>query len=216
MASSLDQLWCTLITGNHILDYFSLVTGYGHMSARNPLTNSTFFFDPVDPSSLIPRMLDISNGTSPMELISATDLFPCHPARNYGFTKPSTRDIPTPIALSTAIPERSCHLRISTSLSFLSSISKPCLVFRFQSSISLITTPLTSRSISWSSSRIWVQHWQIHSPRLRIMQPSRTIYQIIWLYCKGRMDSRPRRRASNTQYGLLGPRRTRRMKPVTT
>jgi ribulose-5-phosphate 4-epimerase/fuculose-1-phosphate aldolase len=53
MASSLDQLWCTLITGNHILDYFSLVTGYGHMSARNPLTNSTFFFDPVDPSSLI-------------------------------------------------------------------------------------------------------------------------------------------------------------------
>jgi ribulose-5-phosphate 4-epimerase/fuculose-1-phosphate aldolase len=53
MASSLDQLWCTLITANHILDYFSLVTGYGHMSARNPLTNSTFFFDPVDPPSPI-------------------------------------------------------------------------------------------------------------------------------------------------------------------
>jgi ribulose-5-phosphate 4-epimerase/fuculose-1-phosphate aldolase len=53
MASSLDQLWCTLIAANHILDYFSLVTGYGHISARNPLTNPTLFFDPVDPPSLI-------------------------------------------------------------------------------------------------------------------------------------------------------------------
>ncbi|KAH0285007.1 arad-like aldolase/epimerase [Aureobasidium namibiae CBS 147.97] len=53
MPSSLDQLWCTLVTANHILDCFSLVTGYGHISARNPLTNTTFFFDPVDPPSLI-------------------------------------------------------------------------------------------------------------------------------------------------------------------
>lgn len=53
MSSSLDQLWCTLVTANHILDYFSLATGYGHISARNPLTNTTFFFDPVDPPSLI-------------------------------------------------------------------------------------------------------------------------------------------------------------------
>jgi ribulose-5-phosphate 4-epimerase/fuculose-1-phosphate aldolase len=53
MSSSLNQLWCTLVTANHILDYFSLVTGYGHISARNPLTNRTFFFDPVDPPSLI-------------------------------------------------------------------------------------------------------------------------------------------------------------------
>jgi ribulose-5-phosphate 4-epimerase/fuculose-1-phosphate aldolase len=53
MSSRLDQLWCTLVTANHILDYFSLVTGYGHISARNPLTNTTFFFDPVDPPSVI-------------------------------------------------------------------------------------------------------------------------------------------------------------------
>lgn len=53
MPSSLEQLWCTLVTANHILDCFSLVTGYGHISARNPLTNTTFFFDPVDPPSLI-------------------------------------------------------------------------------------------------------------------------------------------------------------------
>ncbi|CAD0108147.1 unnamed protein product [Aureobasidium uvarum] len=51
--SGLGQLWCTLVTANHILDYFSLVTGYGHISARNPLINTTFFFYPVDPPSLI-------------------------------------------------------------------------------------------------------------------------------------------------------------------
>lgn len=53
MPSSLDQLWCILVTANHILDYFSLITGHGHISARNPLTNTTFFFNPVDPPSLI-------------------------------------------------------------------------------------------------------------------------------------------------------------------
>ncbi|KAL8993141.1 MAG: hypothetical protein Q9169_006573 [Polycauliona sp. 2 TL-2023] len=32
-----------LITANHILDYYNVVTGYGHISARNPLNNATFF-----------------------------------------------------------------------------------------------------------------------------------------------------------------------------
>lgn len=37
------QTLSLLITANHILDYYSVVTGYGHISVRNPLNNSTFF-----------------------------------------------------------------------------------------------------------------------------------------------------------------------------
>lgn len=69
MSSNLTQLWCTLVTANHILDYFSLVTGYGHISVRNPLTNTTFFFNPVDPPSIISSNAgylewNVSNGAS--------------------------------------------------------------------------------------------------------------------------------------------------------
>ncbi|THZ78818.1 hypothetical protein D6C84_08099, partial [Aureobasidium pullulans] len=40
--------WCSVATANHILGYFSLVTGYGHFSARNPLTDTTFCHNIVD------------------------------------------------------------------------------------------------------------------------------------------------------------------------
>ncbi|KAI4226831.1 MAG: hypothetical protein L6R36_002876 [Xanthoria steineri] len=43
MVANLTQTLSLLITANHILDYYSVVTGYGHISVRNPLNNSTFF-----------------------------------------------------------------------------------------------------------------------------------------------------------------------------
>lgn len=43
MVANLTQTLSLLITANHILDYDSVVTGYGHISVRNPLNNSTFF-----------------------------------------------------------------------------------------------------------------------------------------------------------------------------
>lgn len=51
--TNLTQVFCTLITANHILDYYNLVTGYGHISVRNPNTNTTFFFNPTDPPALL-------------------------------------------------------------------------------------------------------------------------------------------------------------------
>jgi hypothetical protein len=169
MSSSLNQLWCTLVTANHIRDYFSLVTGYGHISARNPLTNTTFLFDPVDPPSLINSNAgylewNISNGTSQMELTSATNLLSCRPARKFGFTKPSTRDIQVSTVLSTATPGRSYHSRIPTSLFCPSLTWKPCLIAESRSLISLTTTPQTSPTTSLFTFRTWVQHWQIPSP----------------------------------------------------
>ncbi|THY42780.1 arad-like aldolase/epimerase [Aureobasidium pullulans] len=47
-STDIAQFWCSVVTANHVLDYFSLVTGYGHFSARNPLTNTTFFHNIVD------------------------------------------------------------------------------------------------------------------------------------------------------------------------
>ena len=69
MSTNLASLLCTLLTANHILDYFSLVTGYGHISVRNPLTNNTFVFSPntapsniLDASSFVE--FHISNGSA--------------------------------------------------------------------------------------------------------------------------------------------------------
>ncbi|KAL8851430.1 MAG: hypothetical protein Q9221_003701 [Calogaya cf. arnoldii] len=43
MVANLTQTLSLLITANHILDYYSVVTGYGHISVRHPLNNATFF-----------------------------------------------------------------------------------------------------------------------------------------------------------------------------
>lgn len=43
MVANLTQTLSLLITANHILDYYSIVTGFGHVSVRNPLNNATFF-----------------------------------------------------------------------------------------------------------------------------------------------------------------------------
>ncbi|KAL8680978.1 MAG: hypothetical protein Q9186_002878 [Xanthomendoza sp. 1 TL-2023] len=43
MVANLTQTLSLLITANHILDYYSVVTGYGHVSVRNPTNNATFF-----------------------------------------------------------------------------------------------------------------------------------------------------------------------------
>ena len=42
MLANLTQTLSLLITANHILDYYSIVTGYGHISVRHPLNNATF------------------------------------------------------------------------------------------------------------------------------------------------------------------------------
>ncbi|KAI4253645.1 MAG: hypothetical protein L6R42_007507 [Xanthoria sp. 1 TBL-2021] len=42
MVANLTQTLSLLITANHILDYYSVFTGYGHISVRNPLNNATF------------------------------------------------------------------------------------------------------------------------------------------------------------------------------
>ncbi|THX71676.1 arad-like aldolase/epimerase [Aureobasidium pullulans] len=47
-STDIAQFWCSVVTANHVLDNFSLVTGYGRFSARNPLTNTTFFHNIVD------------------------------------------------------------------------------------------------------------------------------------------------------------------------
>ncbi|KAL8672997.1 MAG: hypothetical protein Q9168_002558 [Polycauliona sp. 1 TL-2023] len=43
MLANLTQTLSLLITANHILDYYSVVDGYGHISVRNPLNNATFY-----------------------------------------------------------------------------------------------------------------------------------------------------------------------------
>lgn len=42
MVANLTQTLSLLITANHILDYYSVFTGYGHITVRNPLNNATF------------------------------------------------------------------------------------------------------------------------------------------------------------------------------
>ena len=53
MVANLTQTLSLLITANHILDYYSVVTGYGHVSVRNPLNNATFFMTGNQPPALI-------------------------------------------------------------------------------------------------------------------------------------------------------------------
>ncbi|KAL8695634.1 MAG: hypothetical protein Q9224_003278 [Gallowayella concinna] len=43
MVANLTQTLSLLITANHILDYYSVFTGYGQISVRNPTNNATFF-----------------------------------------------------------------------------------------------------------------------------------------------------------------------------
>jgi hypothetical protein len=161
MSSSLNQLWCTLVTANHILDHFSLVTGYGHISARNPLTNTTFFFDPVDPPSLINSNAgylewNISNGA-----YVGNKSVTLSPSSEIWIHQATYKRYPS---VNSVVHERSCRSRIPTSLFCPSLIWKPCLVAESLSLISLTTTPQTSRTTSLSTFRTWVQHWQIPSP----------------------------------------------------
>ncbi|KAI4279139.1 MAG: hypothetical protein LQ337_000480 [Flavoplaca oasis] len=60
MLANLTQTLSLLITANHILDYYSIVTGYGHISVRHPSNNATFFMT--------------GNGKPPALVRSAEDL----------------------------------------------------------------------------------------------------------------------------------------------
>jgi hypothetical protein len=43
MVANITALLSTLITANHILSYYNVLDPFGHVSVRNPKTNSTFF-----------------------------------------------------------------------------------------------------------------------------------------------------------------------------
>jgi hypothetical protein len=40
---NITGLMSTLITANHILSYYDVLDSFGHISVRNPNTNTTFF-----------------------------------------------------------------------------------------------------------------------------------------------------------------------------
>ena len=40
---NITGLMSTLITANHILSYYDVLDSFGHVSVRNPNTNTTFF-----------------------------------------------------------------------------------------------------------------------------------------------------------------------------
>lgn len=40
---NITALLSTLITANHILSYHNVLDSFGHVSVRNPKTNTTFF-----------------------------------------------------------------------------------------------------------------------------------------------------------------------------
>lgn len=40
---NITSLLSTLITANHILSYHNVLDSFGHISVRNPNTNTTFF-----------------------------------------------------------------------------------------------------------------------------------------------------------------------------
>jgi hypothetical protein len=40
---NITGLMSTLITANHILSYHNVLDSFGHISVRNPNTNTTFF-----------------------------------------------------------------------------------------------------------------------------------------------------------------------------
>jgi hypothetical protein len=43
MVANITALLSTLITANHILSYHNVLDPFGHVSVRNPNTNTTFF-----------------------------------------------------------------------------------------------------------------------------------------------------------------------------
>jgi hypothetical protein len=43
MVANITALLSTLITANHILSYHDVLDPFGHVSVRNPNTNTTFF-----------------------------------------------------------------------------------------------------------------------------------------------------------------------------
>ena len=53
MVANLTQTLSLLITANHILDYYQILTGFGHVSVRNPLNNGTFFMTGSQPPALV-------------------------------------------------------------------------------------------------------------------------------------------------------------------
>lgn len=60
MLANLTQTLSLLITANHILDYYQILTGFGHVSVRNPLNNATFFMTGSPPPALIRSPDDLS------------------------------------------------------------------------------------------------------------------------------------------------------------
>ena len=54
MVANLTQTLSLLITANHIPDYNQVLTGFGHISVRNPLNNATFF---MTGNSLAPALI---------------------------------------------------------------------------------------------------------------------------------------------------------------
>ncbi|KAL8797000.1 MAG: hypothetical protein Q9195_000771 [Heterodermia aff. obscurata] len=60
MVANLTQTLSLLITANHILDYYQVVTGFGHVSVRNPLNNATFFMTGNPPPALISSANDLN------------------------------------------------------------------------------------------------------------------------------------------------------------
>ncbi|KAL8950588.1 MAG: hypothetical protein Q9222_003397 [Ikaeria aurantiellina] len=59
MVANLTATLSLLITANHILDYYSVLTGYGHVSVRNPLNNATFFMTGSPGPALVASASDL-------------------------------------------------------------------------------------------------------------------------------------------------------------
>ncbi|KAL8826625.1 MAG: hypothetical protein Q9191_003689 [Dirinaria sp. TL-2023a] len=60
MVANLTQTLSLLITANHILDYYQILTGFGHVSVRNPVNNATFFMTGDPPPALVRSPEDLS------------------------------------------------------------------------------------------------------------------------------------------------------------
>lgn len=60
MVANLTATLCLFITANHPLDYYAVVTGFGHVYFRNPLNNGTFFMTGPLPPALVASPADFS------------------------------------------------------------------------------------------------------------------------------------------------------------
>lgn len=71
VAANLTAVLSTLITANHILDYNSILDGFGHISV--PVKNATCFMTGQPPSALVPNRSNLFE-------FYIDDASPLHPA----------------------------------------------------------------------------------------------------------------------------------------